>query len=111
MYGGVSISDQTYDLRKGVDIIVGTTGRIKDHIERGNLKFKNLKACILDEADQMLNMGFKEDVELIMNTVKKEIDHPIQTVMTSATIPSWVKKVAHDFLRPNYALIDLCKDL
>ena len=51
VYGGTSIHEQVYQLRKGVDIFVGTTGRVLDHIERGNLKFSNLKALILDEAD------------------------------------------------------------
>jgi ATP-dependent RNA helicase DeaD len=51
VYGGVSIDEQTYQLRKGVDIFVGTTGRVLDHIERGNLRFSNLKSLILDEAD------------------------------------------------------------
>ena len=72
MYGGTSINDQTYQLRRGVDIFVGTTGRVLDHIERGNIKFGGLQAMILDEADQMLNMGFKEDVDKILVNVKKE---------------------------------------
>lgn len=72
MYGGTSIQDQTYQLRKGVDIMVGTTGRVLDHMNRGNLKnFSQLKALILDEADQMLNMGFKEDVDKILEGIKE----------------------------------------
>lgn len=63
VYGGVSIYDQTQELRRGVDIFVGTTGRVKDHIERGNISFNGLKSLILDEADQMLNLGFKEDID------------------------------------------------
>lgn len=64
VYGGTSIQDQAYQLRKGVDIFVGTTGRVLDHINRGNLRnFGQLKSFILDEADMMLNMGFKEDVD------------------------------------------------
>jgi superfamily II DNA/RNA helicase len=65
VYGGVSIDDQTRDLRKGVDIFVGTTGRVLDHIERGNIDFSSIKSIILDEADRMLNLGFKEDVEQV----------------------------------------------
>jgi ATP-dependent RNA helicase DeaD len=68
----VSIEDQTYQLRRGVDIFVGTTGRIKDHMERRNFDFSNLRTVILDEADQMLKLGFKEDVELIMKTIKEK---------------------------------------
>lgn len=65
MYGGVSIDDQTYALRKGVDIFVGTTGRILDHIDRGNFDFSDLKTVVFDEADQMFKLGFKEDVERV----------------------------------------------
>ena len=70
VYGGVDIWSQTAQLRRGVDIFVGTTGRIKDHMERGNFKFDDLKFAILDEADIMLNLGFKEDVEKIMGAIK-----------------------------------------
>ena len=57
------MDEQTWQLRKGVDIFVGTTGRVKDHIERKNFDFSLLKYAVLDEADRMLDMGFKEDVE------------------------------------------------
>jgi len=63
VYGGVPIEHQTHALRNGVDLFVGTTGRIKDHIERGNIDFSDLKTVVLDEADIMLKLGFKEDVE------------------------------------------------
>ena len=63
VYGGVNIEDQTRELRNGVDIFVGTTGRVLDHIERGNIDFSNIRTMVLDEADQMLKLGFKEDVE------------------------------------------------
>jgi ATP-dependent RNA helicase DeaD len=66
VYGGVSIDDQIRELRRGVDIFVGTTGRVLDHIERKNFNFSDLKSIILDEADQMMYLGFKEDVERIM---------------------------------------------
>jgi ATP-dependent RNA helicase DeaD len=66
VYGGVSIDDQIRELRRGVDIFVGTTGRVLDHIERKNFDFSDLKSIILDEADQMMKLGFKEDVERIM---------------------------------------------
>jgi len=63
VYGGVSIYEQTQELRRGVDIFVGTTGRVLDHMNRGNLNFTQLKYLVLDEADTMMNMGFKEDVD------------------------------------------------
>ena len=55
--------DQANQLRSGVDLFVGTTGRVKDHIERGNIDFSDLKSVVLDEADVMLKLGFKEDIE------------------------------------------------
>lgn len=73
VYGGggqSSILDQAYQLKRGVDLFVGTTGRVLDHIERGNINFKGLKTVILDEADVMLKLGFKEDIETIMAKVK-----------------------------------------
>lgn len=65
VYGGVSIEEQTRELRRGVDFFVGTTGRVLDHINRGNFKFNDLKTIVLDETDQMLKQGFKEDVEQV----------------------------------------------
>jgi ATP-dependent RNA helicase DeaD len=100
VYGGVSIEDQTYQLRRGVDIFVGTTGRILDHIERRNFDFSHLRTVILDETDQMLKQGFKEDVEKIMQTIKEKSPKDIQILLTSATVPSWVKQMAHQFLSP-----------
>jgi ATP-dependent RNA helicase DeaD len=70
VYGGVNIEDQTRQLRHGVDIFVGTTGRVLDHIERGNIDFSDLKTIVLDEADQMLKLGFKEDIDRILNKIK-----------------------------------------
>lgn len=66
VYGGVEIYNQTQELRRGVDIFVGTVGRVKDHIERKNFDFSALRFAVLDEADIMMNLGFKEDVEHIM---------------------------------------------
>ncbi len=66
MYGGVPIDTQTHTLRRGVEIFVGTTGRVLDHIERGNINFSEIKTIVLDEADQMLKLGFKEDVDKVL---------------------------------------------
>ena len=100
VYGGVSIDDQTYQLRRGVDIFVGTTGRILDHMERKNFDFSNIRTVILDEADQMLKLGFKEDVEKIMKTIKEKSPKDLQVLLFSATVPRWVKNMAEDFLSP-----------
>lgn len=63
VYGGVSIEDQTRELKRGIDFFVGTTGRVLDHMNRGNIDFSSITSIVLDEADQMLKLGFKEDVE------------------------------------------------
>lgn len=72
VYGGVSIDEQTRELNRGVEIFVGTTGRIIDHIERGNIDFSQIRTIVLDEADQMLKLGFKEDIEHILRQVKRQ---------------------------------------
>lgn len=111
VYGGVSIDEQTYQLRRGVDIFVGTTGRVLDHMERRNFDFTQLKTVILDETDQMLKQGFKEDVEKIMGTIKEKCPKNVQVLLFSATIPSWVKQVARDHLAPDFETIDLAQNL
>lgn len=111
VYGGVSIDDQTYQLRRGVDIFVGTTGRILDHIERKNFDFSHMRTVVLDEADQMLKLGFKEDVEKIMHNIKEKAPKDIQTLLFSATIPYWVKNMAREFLSPQLETIDLAQNL
>lgn len=111
VYGGVSIEDQTRELRSGVEFFVGTTGRVLDHIERGNIDFSETKTVCLDEADQMLNMGFQEDVEKVMNNITKANKEKPQFLLFSATVPHWVKDVARKYLDPAYKYIDLVKDL
>lgn len=77
VYGGVDIQNQIYALRKGVDIFVGTTGRVLDHIERGNIDFSEMKTVVLDEADQMLKLGFKEDVDkVLLSTLNAFLSDP-----------------------------------
>jgi ATP-dependent RNA helicase DDX21 len=111
VYGGTSISEQTYQLRRGVDVFVGTTGRVLDHMERGNLNFKSVQCLILDEADTMLNMGFKEDIDKILAKVTAEVSKPPQFLLFSATVPAWVRSLANTYLRPNWKTIDLAKNL
>ena len=94
VYGGTNIHEQTHQLRRGVDIFVGTCGRVIDHMHRGNFDFSTLKFAILDEADQMLNLGFKENVEEIMGTIKSAGLSELQCLMFSATIPRWVQNIA-----------------
>lgn len=111
VYGGVPIDEQTHQLRRGVDIFVGTTGRVKDHIERKNFDFSNLKFACLDEADQMLTLGFKEDVEMIMGTIRQHGPRDMQCLMFSATVPHWVRNIATIILKPGHSMIDLVRDL
>ena len=111
VYGGVNIEDQIRELRSGVEFFVGTTGRVLDHIERGNIDFTSTKAVVLDEADQMLNMGFQEDVEKIMDTVTKAAEEKPQFCLFSATVPTWVRSVAQKYLSSRYEFVDLAKDL
>lgn len=108
VYGGAPYGPQEYALRRGVDIIVGTPGRIKDHIERGTLNLKSLKFRVLDEADEMLNMGFVDHVETILGKV--EDASKVQTLLFSATMPDWVKKIASKFLKPDRKTADLVGD-
>ncbi|KAL5099358.1 hypothetical protein RYX36_003685 [Vicia faba] len=70
VYGGAPYGAQEAKLRRGVDVIIGTLGRIKDHIERKNIDLSHLKFRVLDEADEMLRMGFVDDVELILGKVQ-----------------------------------------
>ncbi|KAB5525397.1 hypothetical protein DKX38_023146 [Salix brachista] len=105
VYGGASYQPQEFALKRGVDVVVGTPGRIKDHIEKGNIDLSLLKFRVLDEADEMLRMGFVEDVELILGKVKDV--SKVQTLLFSATLPSWVKQISSKFLKPTKKTIDL----
>jgi len=90
VYGGKSIDDQVDAFRKGVDIVVGTPGRVIDHLHRGTLALNEIEVLVLDEADRMLDMGFIEDIEYIVSKVKKQR----QTLLFSATIPEAIKEIA-----------------
>ncbi|GBG79902.1 hypothetical protein CBR_g30167 [Chara braunii] len=102
VYGGVSIGGQERTLRKGVDMAVGTPGRVIDLIERGALDLSDVRFLVLDEADQMLAVGFEEDVEKILERVPGQR----QSMLFSATMPSWVKKLSRKYLN-NPLTIDL----
>ncbi|ONK56268.1 uncharacterized protein A4U43_C10F5850 [Asparagus officinalis] len=105
VYGGASMRDQEHALKRGVDIIIGTPGRVKDLIERNSLDLKTLKFRVLDEADEMLNMGFVDDVEFILGKVEDVTK--VQTLLFSATLPDWVKKISARFLKADKKTIDL----
>lgn len=84
---------QSRALRQGLDILVGTPGRIIDHINRGNLDLSKCDIAVLDEADEMLNMGFADDVETILEGLGDANDKKPQCLLFSATTPSWVKQL------------------
>jgi ATP-dependent RNA helicase DeaD len=95
VYGGEGIQHQLKMLKKGVHIVVGTPGRVMDHMERGSLSFDQVKMIVLDEADEMLNMGFREDIEHILSTMPTER----QTILFSATMPKPIMDIASKFQR------------
>jgi len=105
VYGGVPYDRQESVLYRGVDFVVGTPGRIIDHLERGNLKLTNLKCLVCDEADEMLNMGFIDDIEKIISSIPKE--NKVQTLLFSATIPAWVRGLAKKYLQKDHIIVDL----
>lgn len=93
IYGGEKIDRQFHRLNKGVQIIVGTPGRIMDHMRRGTLVLNQLKMIILDEADEMLKMGFREDIE----TILKDIPTERQMMLFSATMPKEIMDIVHEY--------------
>src|SRR5205085_181883 len=95
IYGGQSYDRQLYGLRQGAQIIIGTPGRVMDHMRRGTLKLDALKMVILDEVDVMLNMGFRDDIETILQSTPKER----QTVVFSATIPRPIQQLIEKYAR------------
>lgn len=94
VYGGVNIEKQIKDLRKGVQIVVGTPGRTVDLIKRRVLKLSDVKWIVLDEADEMLNMGFKEELDYILDAMPTEK----QTLLFSATFPKEVEAIAKNYM-------------
>lgn len=113
IYGGTPYYKQTGQLEQGVEIVVGTPGRIMDLQEKGNLKLNDLMVFILDETDQMLKFGFQDDIEKILNKAKEEKgdDNDIQYLLFSATIPSWVEEIASRFMgEGNFVTVDMVKN-
>ncbi|XP_052194443.1 DEAD-box ATP-dependent RNA helicase 3, chloroplastic [Diospyros lotus] len=102
VYGGVSYNTQQNALARGVDVVVGTPGRIIDLINNDSLKLSEVQYLVLDEADQMLAVGFEEDVEVIL----EKLPSRRQSMLFSATMPGWVKKLARKYLN-NPLTIDL----
>lgn len=93
IYGGSDYSGQIRQLKRGVHVVVGTPGRVMDHMRRGTLKLETIKAVVLDEADEMLRMGFIDDVEWILEQTPEER----QTALFSATMPKAVQRITKRF--------------
>ena len=96
IYGGTGYGEQLEGLKRGPSIVVGTPGRLIDHIDRGALSLKNVKTVVLDEADEMISMGFKEDLEKILRATPREHGH---IWLFSATMSPEVRRVADAYLR------------
>jgi ATP-dependent RNA helicase DeaD len=95
IYGGQSYERQFFGLKQGAQIVIGTPGRVMDHMRRGTLRLETVKMVILDEVDVMLNMGFRDDIELILQATPKER----QTVFFSATIPRPIQQLIEKYSR------------
>ncbi|HEY2907765.1 MAG TPA: DEAD/DEAH box helicase [Vicinamibacterales bacterium] len=95
LYGGASMGDQIHALRRGADVIVATPGRVLDHLRRSTLKLEALVALVLDEADEMLDMGFADDLEAILS----ETPPARQTALFSATMPARIAAIAERHLK------------
>ena len=93
IYGGQEIVKQIRSLKSGTQIVIGTPGRVMDHMRRKTIKMDHIHTVVLDEADEMLNMGFREDIEFILNSVPEER----QTVLFSATMPKPIMEITKQF--------------
>ena len=94
IYGGADFRDQIHHLRRGVQIVVGTPGRVMDHMRQGTLDLSNLRTLVLDEADEMLRMGFIDDVEWVLNQLPEQR----QVVLFSATMPNEIRRISQKYL-------------
>jgi superfamily II DNA/RNA helicase len=129
IYGGVSLQDNYTVLQRGIDVVVGTPGRIKDLLERKWLSFSAVKHVVLDEADQMLDMGFTEEIQAIFDAFNDHSDtteissssnsskssssssspssSKKQVLLFSATMPRWVHTLADKYLSSERSIVDL----
>ena len=95
LFGGTRMRGQFTALEKGVDVVVGTPGRVLDHLGRGTLRLDGVRYVVLDEADEMLDIGFAEAIERILNRTPRQR----QTVLFSATVPGWVQRLIRRYQR------------
>jgi ATP-dependent RNA helicase DeaD len=95
IYGGQSYTPQLMSLKRGAHVVVGTPGRVMDHIKRGTLDLRGIRTLVLDEGDEMLQMGFVDDIEWIL----EQIPSPRQVALFSATLPAPIRRIAQKHLR------------
>src|SRR6185436_6175352 len=105
VYGGAPMGRQVTALQAGAQVVAGTPGRVLDHLRRGTLKVDKLRVLVLDEADEMLSMGFQEEIMNIIEQLPKER----QTLLFSATIPPDIARIARKYMR-NPETISLSAD-
>ncbi len=106
IYGGQEIYKQIKALKGGVQIIVGTPGRVMDHMRRHTIRMEDVRMVVLDEADEMLNMGFREDME----TILKEIQGEHQTALFSATMPKPILDITGTYQKPDAVMVQVVKE-
>ena len=104
IYGGQEIVKQIRSLKSGTQLVIGTPGRVMDHMRRKTMKMDHVHTIVLDEADEMLNMGFREDIETILEGIPQE--H--QTVLFSATMPKAILEITKQF-QTNAELVKVTK--
>lgn len=111
MYGGVSYGPQVAAIKAGLDVIVGTPGRILDHMVNGTLDLSQLKHVVIDEVDRMLDMGFSQSVEdILAESYRSDDTEKPQTLLFSATLPPWVQKTAEKYMSEDKKIVDLIGD-
>ncbi|MDD2391479.1 MAG: DEAD/DEAH box helicase [Bacilli bacterium] len=103
VYGSSSIENQIKELKRGVEIVVGTPGRVKDLINRKVLNLSDISFFVLDEADEMLSMGFQEELEYIF----EKINNDRQVLLFSATMPKGIKLIAEKYMSPEYEVVSI----
>lgn len=107
IYGGQDIGKQIRSLKTEIQVVVGTPGRVMDHMRRRTLRLQDIRMVVLDEADEMLNMGFREDIETILKEIPK--DH--QTALFSATMPKAILDITHEYQRDAKLVMVVKKEL
>ena len=106
VYGGVDIRPQADMLRRGIEVLTATPGRLLDHIEQKSVQLSQVEVVVLDEADRMLDMGFLPDISRIL----KLLPTNRQSLMFSATFSPEIKKLATNFLKPDPVLVEVARD-